>query len=114
MIAPRLSADMRIGALKRQTEALGGFATVLKKGDPVSGSILVQTLEKGCNPKLFEQMPNLDGASDWHCIWSQDTERKGDIQEYLDRRTSRDRDLWIIELDIADSERLGGLLRSVS
>lgn len=101
---------MRIGALKRTVEADGGFAMILKKGDPVSGAILIQCLEKGQNPRLYERMPSLDGEPVWEVIWSEDTDKKGDLSEYLDRRTSRDSDLWVIELDIADSERLTRLL----
>ncbi len=114
MIEPRLSTDMRIGAIKRLVESEGGFTMVLKKGDPISGAILVQTLEKGRNPKLFEQMPSLDDGPVWQQIWSEGIENKGDLSEYLERRFARDSDLWLIELDIADSERLTGLLRQLS
>ena len=110
MIEPRLASNMRIGALKRIIEADGGFAMILKKGDPVSGAILVQCLEKGRNPKLYERMPSLNGKPVWEAIWSEDTDNKGNLSEYLERRTSRDGDLWVIEVDIADSERLIGLL----
>lgn len=110
---PRLASHMRIGALKRAVEAEGGFAMILNKGDPVSGAILVQCLEKGRNPRLYERMPSFDDSPPWELIWSQDTDKKGTLSEYLERRTSRDSDLWIIELDIADSERLDGLLAAM-
>ncbi len=113
MTEPRLSSDMRIGALKRTVEANGGFAMIIKKGDPVAGAILIQSLEKGRNPRLFERMPSLNGIPTWEQIWSQDNVNKGNLSDYLDRRVSRDRDLWIIELDIADSERLTRLLASI-
>lgn len=113
MIEPRLASNVRIAALKRAVEAEGGFAMILKKGDPVSGAILIQCLEKGRNPRLYERMPSLDGGSVWEIIWSEDIDKKGNLSEYLDRRTSRDSDLWVIELDIADSERLDGLLAAM-
>ncbi len=87
---------------------------ILHKGDPVSGAILVQTLEKGRNPRLYEQMPSLDDGPVWYEIWSEEIENKGNLQEYLERRFARDSDLWLIELDIADSERLTGLLQQIS
>jgi hypothetical protein len=35
----------------------------------------------------------------------QDQAARGDFDDYLDRRKRQDRDLWIVELTIADVER---------
>lgn len=106
MIEPRLSAEMTAQSLLRKVNQEGGFATVLKKGDRISGAILIICVEKGKDPRLLEKMPSLDGPSTWQVIWPQDTDKKQDLDEYLKRRSGFDPDLWLIELDIPDAERL--------
>jgi hypothetical protein len=90
----------------RSAESLGGFATVLKKGEREGGTILAILAERGANARVFERMPALDGARKWSCIKTHDVDNPNEFQEYLDRRGRQDPDLWIIELDVANGERL--------
>ncbi len=106
MIEPRLSAEMKVQTLLRLVNQHGGFGAVLKKGDRISGSILIQCLEKGENPRLLENMPSLDGAPNWQQIWPQATDNNKELSEYLEQRFRFDPDMWLIELDIPDAERL--------
>lgn len=106
MLEPRLSSEVLVKALLRKSEIDGGFATVIRKGDRIAGALIVICLEKGGNPRLFEQMPNLNGSRSWQLIWPQDTDNKEDYSEYLSRRARYDPDLWLIELDIPNAERL--------
>jgi len=108
--SPRLTASIRIRALRQLAEQEGGFATVIRKGDSTSGTILVQWLKNGRTPVLFEQMPGFDSPGEWAVIQEQDIENKEKYDEYIVRRAARDHDLWVIELDIADEKRLVGLL----
>lgn len=95
----------------RLTQAEGGFAAVLAKGEREAGTILLVMTEKGMNPRIYERMPQVDGTRGWHRSKVQDNENKGEFQQYLDRRKDQDPDLWIVELDIANGERLIGLPR---
>lgn len=106
MIEPRLSAEFLVHSLLKKVSLEGGFGAVVYKGDRISGAILVICLEKGENPRLFEKMPSLDGPSTWQNIWPQDTDKQEFLSEYLTRRRGFDPDLWVIELDIPDAERL--------
>ena len=81
---------------------------MLTKGEREGGTILVVLRERGANPRIFERMPELDGTRKWHRIKDQATDSSREIDEYLDRRTAQDDDLWVIELDIANGERLIG------
>ncbi|NRD89964.1 hypothetical protein C8024_11625 [Sphingopyxis sp. BSNA05] len=76
----------------------------------MSGTILVQCVEKGENPRLLENMPSLDGTPNWQQIWHQDTDNSKELSEYLARRFRFDPDMWLIELDIPDGERLIALM----
>ncbi|WP_417595480.1 DUF1491 family protein [Parasphingorhabdus sp.] len=106
MIEPRLSAEMKVNTLLRLVNQNGGFGAVLKKGDRISGSVLIQCVEKGENPKLLESMPSLDGSSNWQQIWPQGTDNNKKLTDYIAQRFRFDPDIWLIELDIPDAERL--------
>jgi hypothetical protein len=51
----------------------------------------------------------VDGTRNWHLSKQQDPEKPEEFSEYLGRRASQDSDTWIVELDIANGERLIGL-----
>lgn len=106
MIEPRLSAEMTVQSLIRKIGQEGGFGTVIQRGDRISGAILILCVENGANLKVLEKMPTLDGPAQWQRIWPQDTEKKEGIEDYLARRKRYDPDLWLIELDIPEAERL--------
>ena len=107
-----LPAHLEAGALLRRTQAEGGFAMVLQKGERDAGTILVVLTENGANTRLYERMPQSDGTRAWHCSKRQDPENPQDFSNYLERRGQQDRDLWIIELDIVNGERLIGVAPS--
>ena len=109
-LEPRLATHMVVTAFIRQCSALGDFATVLHKGDPVAGSLLLVSRVKGRNPALFEQFPGVKDTRNWHPIFNQDTDNEQKIGDYLERRIAQDRDIWVLELDVAFAERLDGLL----
>jgi hypothetical protein len=102
----RLPAKLEVSGLLRSTESAGGFGMVLKKGEPDAGTILVVLLNNhnlGC---VFERMPELDGSRKWTPVKQQDAGNPHDFDSYLQRRATQDSDLWIVELTIADGERL--------
>lgn len=104
----RLPAHLEVSALIRRVQAEGGFAAVLAKGEREAGTIVVIATENGRNTRIFERMPQLDGSRIWSCSKEQDPENIELFNQYLERRKSQDSDLWIIELDIANAERLIG------
>ena len=105
----RLPAHVEAAALIRRTQAEGGFATVVQKGEPEAGTLLLVLCENGTKPRIYERMPQPDGTRIWHCSRRETPENKDEFSQYLARRGEQDRDLWIIELDIAQAERLIGL-----
>ncbi|MFC3443175.1 DUF1491 family protein [Sphingobium rhizovicinum] len=103
--APRLTSAMLVGALRRRVAAEGGFATILVKGDEISGVILVQTLEKGQESGLFERVPNLDGGYALMRCGPAPEEGPEAMTQYMARRRRSDPDLWVVELDVPEAER---------
>ena len=100
----RLPAHLEIGGLIRSVNAAGGFGTIIKKGERDAGTFLVLCCENGTNGRLYERMPQPDGARKWTLIRSQDPDKPQELSEYCTRRGSQDHDLWIVELDITDGE----------
>ena len=105
----RLPARLEVAALIRLAQNGGGFAAVLKSGEEQTGTILLVLTENGANPRVYERMPRLDGIRAWHCSLRPGTDSIEKFSAYLERRGQQDRDLWIVELDIANGERLIGL-----
>ena len=105
----RLPAHLEVAALIRKVQAEGGFATVLHKGERDAGTLLIVLVENGENMRAFERMPQLDGKRAWTLCFTEEVENKEKNQEFLSRRANQDRDLWILELDIAFGERFIGL-----
>lgn len=101
-----MPAHLEVSALIRATEAAGGFATVLAKGERDAGTILIVSARAGASARLWERMPRLDGQRVFAVVMEEDNDNRGVFQAYMDRRRARDRDIWLIELDVADPERL--------
>lgn len=109
MSTGRLPAAVEASALIRLAEAAGGFAMVLQKGEADSGSILIVLLEnQGFGQtiaRLFERLPRADGLRAWTLSKVQDAENREEFERYLARRMAQDRDLWIIELTVAQGDQ---------
>jgi hypothetical protein len=105
----RLPAHIEVSALIRRTQAEGGFAAVLHRGADDGGTIMVVLTENGGNSRAFERMPQLDGTRAWHLSRQQNADDPQEFVNYVTRRGTQDDDLWIVELDIANGERLIGL-----
>lgn len=102
----RLPTHLEVAGVIRATHAAGGFATVIYRGERDAGVILLLTMEKGANARLWERMPRADGKHEFAVIRVQDTEKREEFVDYLTRRRQRDGDMWLLELDVPNAERL--------
>lgn len=101
----RLPAALEVSGLVRRTQAAGGFAMVLHKGEPDAGTILVVAVDRAGLGTLYERMPDPAGPRRWTAVRTQQADSRSEFDAYLDRRAKLDRDVWIVELTIADVER---------
>lgn len=106
----RLPAHLEISSLIRLAQSNGGMATVLSKGERDGGTILVVTMERGQDARLFERMPQLDGSRRFVPTKDQTVENSKDFDQYLARRAAQDPDIWVLEVDIPNAERFIALL----
>ena len=110
MTEPRLASKLQISSLIRLTELAGGFGAILHKGDPISGAILLIVRIRGAAPVLYERFPTVDGTTRWQDFPQKGVVSESDMNERLKKQPDRDADLWVIELDVPDDERLADIL----
>ena len=101
----RLPAHLEVAGIRRIAESMGGFATVLSRGDRDAGTIAIVIIVRGEPARLYERMPQMDGNRTFVCTALEEIENKEDFSELLRRRCERDPDLWLIEADIPERER---------
>ncbi|MEQ7874055.1 DUF1491 family protein [Sphingomonas sp. ASV193] len=97
----RLPASLEAAAIRRKAESQGGFATVIRSGDPDSGVILLVIIERGqylsCARREWA-----DGEYRWTRAGPTEP---SELDDFLARQRRFDPDLWLIELDVPQGER---------
>lgn len=104
-MSSRLPASVEAAGLIRRAEGAGDFATILKRGDPDRGAILLVVSSRGRHVACLERMLTLDGGYQWQTVGPSESAGSDEIRDFLAKRTRFDADLWAIELDIAEAER---------
>ena len=101
----RLPASVEAAGLIRRAQGEGDFATVIRKGDPDRGAILLIISSRGRHVGCLERMLSIDGGYQWADVGPSESASSDEIRDFLLKRTRFDADLWAIELDIAEPER---------
>lgn len=101
----RLPAHLEVAAIRRLAESQGGFATILAKGERDAGTVAIVIIGRGEPAWLCERLPQLDGNRIFVRTVTEDTEKKDEFCERIDKRRRFDTDLWLIEADVPDRER---------
>lgn len=109
----RLVPSMETAAMLRRTEMLGGFGTVLNKGDPERGAILLLLLERGVPRCFLERLLRPDGRYVWQA-GGPSTIDSNTASQYVARRQRSDPDCWVLELDIPSAERFIAEMNSLA
>ncbi len=100
-MSERLPAHVEVAAIMRRAEAEGGFATLLRKGDPDRGAVTLILEKRGEFCGILERELGPNFAYNWvfKAAGSEST------VDFIARRERFDTDFWLIELDIAEPER---------
>ena len=106
----RVPAHLEVSSLIRLAETNGGSAMVLSKGERDAGTILIVTMYRSEDARLYERMPQLDGTRSFVQTKEQDPENPVEFNDYISRMQKQDPDSWIIELDIANPQQFIDLL----
>ena len=101
----RLPAALEAAGLIRRAAADGDFATIIKKGDPDRGALLLVISSRGRHVACLERVLTLEGGYRWQAVGPGESAGSNEIRDFLAKRTRFDADLWAIELDVAEAER---------
>lgn len=102
MSEPRLAAGVEASALLARARDLGGFGTVLRRGDAERGSLMLVLAERGTTRFLLQRLLGRSGDYAWEAREIGDSAA---MEQQLAKARERDPDLWLIELDIPSTER---------
>ena len=106
MTHDRLPAEVEATSLVRRVAAEGGFATILRRGDPHSGALLLVITHRGRHYGCLERVLDLSGGGyRWQSCGPSESAGSAEVGDFLARRARFDPDTWAIELDIAAPER---------
>lgn len=101
----RLPAHLEANAIMRRVESAGGFAVLLRKGDPDRGALLLFVRERGGFHSVLERVLGADFRYRWALADLPQSEGSVELEQFVVQRTQFDADSWLIELDVADAER---------
>lgn len=104
-MSERLPTHIEVAGILRRAESAGDFATVLRKGDPDRGSLVLVISSRGRHVALLERVLAISGAYQWRSVGPNDSAGSAEIAGFLAKRARFDEDFWAIELDIAEAER---------
>jgi hypothetical protein len=105
---PRPASGLLVSALIRRIEAEGGSAMVIARGDAVAGAILLLLADRGVLVKIAERVWRFDGGHGLEPVGPAQPDEPGAAGDYVARRRKSDPDLWAVEVDHPDAERIAG------
>ena len=93
----RLTSSFWVQAYIKKLNLLGVPAFVVSHGDDTAGAIIIKVNKLNGDAVLFERSFSLDkNLNQWSKFESGDEK---ELDELLSRQLSRDRDLWIVEIE---------------
>ena len=101
----RLPAHLEAASLIRRAQTAGGFAAVLRKGDPYRGAITVLLRKRGDLRGILERELGPDFTYCWSFKPFGPSANPDSVAEMAARKEQFDPDFWLLALDIADPER---------
>ena len=98
----RLTSSFWVQAYIKKLNLLGVPAFVVSHGDDTAGAIIVKVNKLNGDAVLFERSFSLDkNLNQWFKFESGDEK---ELDELLSRQLSRDRDLWIVEIESREGD----------
>ena len=98
----RLTSSFWVQAYIKKLNLLGVPAFVVSHGDDTAGAIIVKVNKLNGDAVLFERSFSLDkNLNQWSKFESGDEK---ELDELLSRQLSRDKDLWIVEIESREGD----------
>ena len=96
MTFSRLSSDAWVSSYRQHLQLEGIPIYILKKGNSISGSILIKVSMSGGIAKIYHSVLDAEGNSNWDVLIEGSHEK---IDNNLERQISFDGDLWLLEVE---------------
>ena len=109
-MSARPAAGLLVSALIRRIEEEGGHATVLARGDATAGAILLAIADRGVTRGLMERAMTVAGGYALVATGPAAFDEPGVLSDYIAKRRRGDPDLWVVELDSPQAERIAAEL----
>ena len=100
----RIATELWVKAHLRRLSAAAVPAVVVRRGDRHGGMVIlkVNQLEAGC--RVLAQTRDLDGMLCWLPAHKGELVPEAQADDYISRQTSRDPDLWVVEIETRDGK----------
>ena len=100
----RIPTGLWVKAHLRRRSAQAVPAVVARRGDPHGGMVIlkVNRLDLGC--RVLTQTRDLDGVLAWMPALNGDLVPEDEADQYISRQTSRDPDIWVVEIEARNGE----------
>ena len=98
----RLPTKMWVSARLNQWNAAGYPAVLRRRGDPDGGTVIIIVDRCDGHAVLLGQRRDLDGKLFWEPLGTGDAMGLEDQASYLERALKRDRDVWLVAVDVTD------------
>lgn len=95
----KLRAKLFVQAQIRLCAADAIPATVVRKGDPDAGVVLVKVLRSRETCDVYTQARRGDGTLGWLRATGAQPVSEADADAYIARQIDRDYDLWVLEIE---------------
>ena len=105
MTDARLPAHLEASGLLRRAETAGGFATIIAKGDPDRGALVLLIGHRGAHVTCLERGLGPGGDYLWQAVGPAGGADQAELSGWCAKRRRFDADLWLIELDVPLPER---------
>lgn len=102
MSAGRLPTELWLTAGLRRCSADGVPATVVRRGEKQSGTVILKINLLGAGCRILTQARDLDGELTWFPALDGAAVAESEADAYLERTASRDPDVWIVEIEHKD------------
>ncbi len=94
-----VTTSFRVSGFLRLCTLSGEAAYVLKRGDETAGAVIVKHLRPDRTAVVYARRYSMDDEIVWERATGDDPVPEAKADEYINRRTASDADLWAIEVE---------------
>lgn len=104
----RVTTDLWVSAVTRRAFAAGGFAAVVKRGSTEAGAVMIVLRGRMGLAKLYAPAPQTsyseDRPQDRFFTEVVETDDEDELKKRIAREERFDPDLWVIELELDETQ----------